>query len=82
MSIIEAASAAGIEVSQALISQEELLNADEIFTCHTGTKVLPIKKFEDRDLPAPGPYTAQIAKIMNDILSLENDQFKHWFQSL
>lgn len=82
MSIIEAALAAGVQVSQALITQEELLNADEIFTCHTGTKVQPIKKFEDRDLPAPGPLTSRISDILNDILNLENGEFKHWFQPL
>ena len=82
MSINEAALAAGIGVSQALIASDELLNADEIFTSHTGTKVLPIKKFEDRDLPAPGPTTEKIAKVMRDIITLKNDQFKHWFQSL
>jgi len=82
MSIIEAAPIVGIEVSQELIMPEELLDADEMFTCHSGTKVQPIKKFEDRDLPAPGPYTAKLARIMSDITSLEDDRFKDWFQAL
>ncbi len=82
MSIIEAAPVVGIDVSQALISADELLEADEIFVCHTGSKIVPIKKFEDRDLPAPGSYTVKIAKIMKDIMTLKNDQFQHWFQSL
>ena len=82
MSIIEAAQATGIEVSQAMITPEELLNADEMFTSHTGTKVLPIRKFEDRELPAPGPYTAKLDQIMRDITSLKDSRFKHWFQSL
>lgn len=82
MSIIEAALADGIEVSQALITPEELLNADEIFTCHTGTKVLPIKKFEDRELTAPGPFTVKLDQIMKKITSLKDDRFAHWFQSL
>lgn len=83
MSIIEAAEDAGIPVSEALISAEELLDADEIFTSHTGTKVLPIRKFEDRDLPAPGPHTARISQIMKEITSFKTDRFKqHWFQQL
>lgn len=82
MSIIEAAKAADIEVSQAMITTDELLNADEMFTSHTGTKILPIKKFEDKELPAPGPCTAKLSQIMKDITSFKDDRFKHWFQSL
>ena len=82
MSIVEAAEAADIEVSQAMITTDELLNADEMFTSHTGTKILPIKKFEDKELPAPGPCTAKLSQIMKDITSFKDDRFKHWFQSL
>lgn len=82
MSIIEAAKAADIEVSQAMITTDELLNADEMFTSHTGTKILPIKKFEDKELSAPGPCTAKLSQIMKDITSFKDDRFKHWFQSL
>ena len=82
MSIIEAAEAAGITVSQAMITTDELLDADEIFTSHTGTKILPIKKFEDMNLPAPGPVTAELMQIMRGITSFKDDRFKHWFQSL
>lgn len=82
MSIIEAAEAADIEVSQAMITTDELLNADEMFTSHTGTKILPIKKFEDKELPAPGPCTAKLSQIMKDITSFKDDRFEHWFQSL
>lgn len=82
MSIIEAAIAEGIDVAETLITAEELLNADEIFTGHTGTKVLPIRKFEDRDLPAPGPLTERLAKIIKEITTMKDDQFKDWFQQL
>ena len=82
MSIIETASAAGIAVSEAMITAEEMLNGDEIFTANTGNKVRPVRKFEDRDLPAPGPYTEKLRRMMRDITSFEDDRFKHWFQSL
>ncbi len=82
MSIIEAAEVEGIKTSQELISSEALLDADEIFTGHTGSKITPIKKFEDKELPAPGPVTAKLAKLMSDITSLKDDRFKHWFQPL
>jgi branched-chain amino acid aminotransferase len=82
MSIIEIAKYSGIEVSQALISASELENADEIFTSHTGTKVLPIKKFENKSLPAPGPYTEKIMKSIQNITSFKDERFEHWFQPL
>lgn len=82
MSIIEAAEINGIEVSQTEITAEEMLDADEMFASHTGSKVLPINKFEDRDLPAPGPVTERLIEIMENITSMSDDRFEHWFQSL
>ncbi len=82
ISIIEAALAADIEVADGLITQEEILDADEIFTCHTGTKVLPIRKFEDKELPAPGPYTTKVLEIIQNIVELRDNRFGHWFQAL
>ena len=61
---------------------EELLAADEMFVCHTGSKVDPVRKFEDRELPAPGPYTARIAQLLRDITTFKDDRFAHWFQAL
>ena len=80
MSILEAARVNGFEVSEERIKPEELLAADEIFTSHTGIKVLPIKRFEDRTLKAPGPITAKMTTMMEDILSMKDERFKHWFQ--
>ena len=82
MSIIEVAETSGIEVSQAMITTNDLENADEIFTSHTGTKILPIKKFEEKNLTAPGPYTEKLIKSMQDITSFKDGRFEHWFQSL
>ncbi|MGD9227379.1 MAG: aminotransferase class IV, partial [Desulfobacterales bacterium] len=55
MSILEAAPKIDIPTSEAPILPEELYTADEIFTSHSGIKVCPVARFEDRDLPAPGP---------------------------
>lgn len=82
MSILEAAPAAGIDVAEKMITADDLLDADEMFTCHSGTKVSPIKKFEDRVLPAPGPVSTKLAQAMSDIVSFKDDRFKAWFQAL
>ena len=80
--IINLARDEGIPVQEALLKKEDIYGADEIFTSHTGTKVLPIERFEDRNLTAPGPVTERISEMMQDVLSFRNHRYKHWFQHL
>ncbi len=81
MSILEAAQVYGIDVKETPIAPEQLQHADELFTCHSGIKVLPVKRIEDRNLdPVPGPITAKAMDMMNRICTLQDDRFKHWFQ--
>jgi branched-chain amino acid aminotransferase len=79
MSILEAAPRIGIPVSEEAILPEALFAADEIFVCHTGIKVLPVNRFEDRILKAPGPITEKLMELMGKILSFSDTRFKHWF---
>jgi branched-chain amino acid aminotransferase len=79
MSILEAAPRIGIPVSEEAILPEALFAADEIFVCHTGIKVLPVNRFEDRILKAPGPITGKLMELMGNILSFSDTRFKHWF---
>lgn len=82
-SILEAAPAIGIETSEVRITPEELMAADEIFTCHTGIKVIPVKKIEDRIFDeTPGPVTTKIAGLVDDICHFRDDRFGDWFQPL
>ena len=81
-SILAAAPQIGIPASENPIMPEELFTADEIFTSHSGTKVLPVARFEDRDLPVPGPITAQLIKLMDDITNFRDDRFRDWFMPL
>ncbi len=82
MSILEAVSKIGIPARETPISADELSDADEIFTCHTGIKVEPIARLEDRELEAPGPVTAQMMQLMSDIIEFKDERFKDWFQPL
>jgi hypothetical protein len=59
-----------------------LLAADEIFLAHTGTKIEAVARFEDRELAAPGPVTAQVMHLMDDIMQFRNERFMKWFQPL
>jgi branched-chain amino acid aminotransferase len=82
MSILQAAPEIGVPVKEVPISAEDLLSADEVFTTHTGIKVEPIKRLENRELQAPGPITNQLMRLMDDIIRFRDDRFKSWFQNL
>lgn len=82
MSILQAAPEIGIPVKESAIPAEELLAADEVFTAHTGIKVEPVNRLEDRELPAPGPITKQLMQLMENIIQFKDDRFKNWFQPL
>jgi branched-chain amino acid aminotransferase len=82
MSILQAASQSGIPVAEYPISADELYDADEMFTAHTGIKVSPIQRFEDRKLPAPGPVTQRVMELMDKIMHFKDDRFSDWFQVL
>ena len=82
MSINQAVPKIGIPVAEQPISRDDLYAADEIFTAHTGIKVSPINRFENRELPAPGPVTKQVMELMENILHFKDDRFMEWFQPL
>ena len=81
-SVLEVAPVLGIPTSEEALLPDALLDADEIFTAHTGIKVSPVNRFEDRSLEAPGPLTAQLMEAMHKILAFQDERFKHWFQQL
>lgn len=81
-SILDAVSEVGIPVLEHAISEDELLNADEVFTAHTGIKVSPIHRLENREIKGPGPVTKKIMELMEGILAFKDDRFAGWFQHL
>jgi len=82
MSLLEMAPTLGIPTAETMLKADDLFTADEIFTAHTGVKVSPVNRFEDRTLEAPGPVTARLMELMDDVLNFRNRQFDHFFQSL
>ncbi len=82
MSILEAAPQIGIPTREEPIASEELFDADEIFTCHTGIKVEPVARLENRRFETPGPVTRQVSRLMNDIIEFKDERFSEWFQPL
>lgn len=82
-SILRAAEIYKIPVSEERITQAELMDADEIFTAHTGIRVLPVKRIENRELsPVPGPVTTEAMRMMEAVTGKKDDRFSDWFQKL
>ena len=82
MSVLQAAPVIGIPVKECPIPADELLAADELFTTHTGVKVEPIRRLENRNLETPGPVTKRVMELMDGIIQFKDDRFKDWFQPL
>ena len=81
-SILQAAAMNGIPTSEDSILPGELFTADEIFTSHSGVKVSPVARLEDRNLQAPGPITKQVMELLDNILNMSDDRFSDWFHAL
>jgi len=82
MSVLQAASTLGIPISEDAILPEALFSADEIFVSHTGIKVSPVARFENRTIQAPGPVTRQLMTLMDNILNFSDERFKDWFTAM
>ena len=82
LSILQAVPEIGIPVVERPITADELFAAEEMFTVHTGSKVEPVARFEDRQFQAPGPVTKQVMQLMDDIMQFKDERFMSWFQPL
>ncbi len=81
MSVLEVAQSIGIETREEDLLPSDFMQADEIFTSHTGIKVNPVKQIESRLLnPVPGEITKKLSKAFNDILNLKNENFLNWLE--
>ena len=82
MTILEIAQNVGINVKEKNLRIQDLFEADEIFTSHTGVKVHPVMVFEDKEFKIPGPITSQLSKIVHDMIYFKNNKFKHYFKDI
>ena len=80
--LLELAPVFDIPAEEAPLRADALLDADEIFTSHTGVKVHPVDRFEERHLDAPGPVTNRLIGLVDDILQFRDSRFQHYFQTL
>ncbi len=78
-SILQAAAFLGVTSHEGRLRPELLFEADEIFFCNTSIKVIPVRRIEDREMPAvPGPVERRFAEFLGRVVRGEEPAFKEW----
>jgi branched-chain amino acid aminotransferase len=78
-SILEAAGFLGLETVQGRLLPQALFEAEEIFFTNTPFKVMPVRRIENREMPAvPGPVARSYAEFFARITSGAEQAFSHW----
>jgi branched-chain amino acid aminotransferase len=78
-SVLEAADSIGIERFEGRLRPELLFEAEEIFFVNTPFKVMPVRRVEDREMPAvPGPVQRRYAQLFKRIVAGEEKAFSRW----
>lgn len=78
-SLLEVAEVLGLESLECRISPDQFLQADEVLFAGTPTKVLPVRRIEERDVAGtPGPVTQKLSAVMADITAGRDDRFRDW----
>jgi branched-chain amino acid aminotransferase len=82
-SVIEAAGFLGLEVFEGRLRPERLFAAEEIFFVNTPFKVMPVRRIEDREMPAvPGKVQRRYAQLFQRITSGAEKAFAHWLHAV
>lgn len=78
-SILQVAGHLGIETFEGRLRPEQLFQAEEIFFANTPFKVIPVRRIEEREMPAvPGPVQLRLAEFLGRVARGEEDAFKGW----
>ena len=65
--VIDLALARGMTVSEERLYLEQLWQADEVFLASTVSKVMPVRRVDDRTWPAPGPVTRALTEAFEEL---------------
>ncbi|MCU0561143.1 MAG: aminotransferase class IV [Desulfobacterales bacterium] len=78
-SILQVARHLGIETFEGRLRPELLFAAQEIFFANTPFKVIPVRRIEERAMPAvPGPVQLKLAGFLGRVARGEEEAFKEW----
>jgi branched-chain amino acid aminotransferase len=78
-SILQVADHLGIDAFEGRLRPELLFEADEVFFANTPFKVIPLRRIEEREMPAvPGPVQARLYGFLARAARGEEAAFKEW----
>lgn len=78
-SILQVADHLGIDAFEGRLRPELLFEADEVFFANTPFKVIPVRRIEEREMPAvPGPVQARLYGFLARAARGEEAAFKEW----
>lgn len=80
--VVDLARHEGIDVEARPIYWDEVTGADELFLCSTNSQVLPVRRLDDRELPAPGPISAKLDSGIRELLAGTHPLSKRWLTPL
>lgn len=81
-SVIEIATALGIDVSERTLTRSDLVIADELFFTGTAAEVVPIREVDDHPIGEPGPITRRIQQKFHAIVGGFDDEFAHYMEAV
>ena len=81
-SLITIAKDSGYNITENLISRDQLYIADELFVCGTAAEVTPVRAVDHRTigLGKPGPITKTIQQVFFDTVSGTGKRSKEWLE--
>ena len=79
-SIIEIAEGFNINVEEADLTYEDLINADEAFFTGTAVEIMPINKVDSTIIGegSRGPITKKLQETFSEIVTGKNEQYASW----
>ena len=81
-SLITIAKDSGYNITENLISRDQLYIADEIFVCGTAAEVTPVRAVDHRTigLGKPGPITKTIQQVFFDTVNGNGKRSEEWLE--
>ena len=81
-SLVTIAKDSGYNITENLISRDQLYIADELFVCGTAAEVTPVRAVDHRTigLGKPGPITKTIQQVFFDTVNGTGKRSKEWLE--
>lgn len=80
--VLDAAQELGIPIEVRPVAWAEVTGADELLLASSTHPVVPVARLDERELPAPGPATAELAAVVDATLRGSHRLSERWLTRL